>query len=491
MRALVIAAVAIATFLPALGNGLLGDDVLLLEQRLEEGRASGTGWFFTESYWGNLHQSGLYRPLSLLLLSVQHSAFGTNPVPYRLVNLVLHGICSLLVFALLLRLLTCAGAFAGALLFAAHPIHAEAVITIYGQQDVLAALFGVASALAITTRPSAGVLSIPVLLGGCFWLLSLLWKEQGILLPLFFPILRMGQQPWALRDLRISARDLAMAVPLCCYLLLRLQALGPEAVPMGAASVAEGYPFWARVNLVLVTVGTYFRLLVLPWGQTTYYGHLRDSLFGVPAIQLLTVVGAVLLLRILQQPLGRRVVLQASALLLLTLLPVSNLLPIGVVVAERCLYLPVAALSVLVGAAYLAWSRIRPGPAAVTLCAIVLGGMMLSARVAARWSTPLNHWETTASDHPRSAGAHARFALLQLYAAAQEPAPPDPAALDRAETAIDQALSINERLPDAWHARGLLALLRGDCSTAVPALERARALRPGDKEIAELTARCR
>ena len=78
------------------------------------------------------------------------------------------------------------------------------------------------------------------------------------------------------------------------------------------------------------------------------------------------------------------------------------------------------------------------GAAAVGLCAIVLLGIMLSARVAARWRTPLNHWETT-----------------------------------------------------AWHARGLLALLRGNCSAAAPALDRALALRPNDKEIAQLLARCR
>jgi protein O-mannosyl-transferase len=463
----------------------------LLEQRLGEGRASNHGRFFTESYWGDLQQSGLYRPFSLACLSVQRSAFGTNPAPYRLVSLLLHAICCLLVFALLLRLLPLAGAFAGALLFAAHPIHAEAVTTIYGQQDLLGALFGLAAVLAATAPQSTRVIGVPVVVGGCCWLLSLLSKEQGILLPLFFPILRMGQRRWDRRNITFSGRELAMAVPLGCYLLLRLQALGPDVVPTGAASVAHGYPLWARVNLVIVSVGTYLRLLVIPWGQTTYYGHLRDSLFGVPTIEALTVLGAFLLLGILQRSLGRRVVLQASALLLLTLLPVANLLPIGVVVAERCLYLPVAAVSVLAGAAYLATSRIRPRVAVGAVCAIVLAGVMLSGRVAARWRTPLRHWETTASDHPRSAAAHARVALLQLYAVEQEAGPPDLPTLQRIEDSIDRALSINERQPDGWHARGRLALLRRDCSAAVRALRRALALRPGDKEIAALLMRCR
>ena len=116
--------------------------------------------------------------------------------------------------------------------------------------------------------------------------------------------------------------------------------------------------------------------------------------------------------------------------------------------------------------------------------------MILSARVATRWQTPLSHYQATAADHPRSAGAHARLALLLLQEAGRN-APPERAALERAEEAIDRALQINERLPEAWHARGLLAVMRADCARAVPALQRALALRPGDMQVLRLLGRCR
>ena len=60
-------------------NGLLGDDTLLLEARLDESRAPSLSGLFRESYWRDLHDSGLYRPLSLALLSVQRKAFGRDP----------------------------------------------------------------------------------------------------------------------------------------------------------------------------------------------------------------------------------------------------------------------------------------------------------------------------------------------------------------------------------------------------------------------------
>jgi len=180
----------------------------------------------------------------------------------------------------------------------------------------------------------------------------------------------------------------------------------------------------------------------------------------------------------------------AFAFLTATLLPVANLLPIGIVVAERCLYLPVFTVCLLTGAAIQRASEKRPRIAVALTSTLVVAGLLLSARVALRWRTPLIHWETTAADHPRSAGAHARFALLLLHEAAAAGARLDDPMLARAEQSIERASQINRRLPEAWQARGVLALMRGDCTTAAPALDRALALRPGDRETLSLRRKC-
>jgi hypothetical protein len=46
-------------------------------------------------------------------------------------------------------------------------------------------------------------------------------------------------------------------------------------MPRADASVAA-LPVVARINLILVSAGTPASLAA-PWGQTTYYGHLRDA----------------------------------------------------------------------------------------------------------------------------------------------------------------------------------------------------------------------
>jgi Flp pilus assembly protein TadD len=102
----------------------------------------------------------------------------------------------------------------------------------------------------------------------------------------------------------------------------------------------------------------------------------------------------------------------------------------------------------------------------------------------------LTHWASTAADHPRSAGAHARFALLLLQEAFAEGARLEDPRFMQAEQSIERAARINARLPEVWQARGVLALMRGDCATAAPALDRALALRPADREITTLRRRC-
>ena len=484
--------IAAATFLPALHNAPLGDDAILLEQRLDTSRAPSVAALFQQSYWADLHANSAYRPVSLAFLLAQRRVFGLNPLGYHVVSLLLHGICSIFVLQLLWRFVPARAALAGAILFAVHPIHAEAVTTIYGQEDLWCALFFLA-ALNSAGWPSSPSRA-PLSLGGValFYLLSLLCKEQGALLPALL-LVRSEHRDRPATDAvahRLEPRLFVLLLPVLVYAALRVNALGALVVPAGEASVATGYPWWARANLVVVTVGTYLRLLVVPWGQTTYYGHLRDALFGTPVLEIAIVLLTVASFLPLRRTLGRTVVDRAAVMLVITLLPVANVLPIGMVVGERCLYLPSVGLCVLAAAAY-AWLEARSARTAIAaLCAVTVVGIALSVRVAWRWHTPMRHWETTIADHPRSAGAHARLALVLLADVAEKPGGPDDPRITRAEEEVRRALEINPRNSDAWEAKGLLALLRRDCAGAAAAFQRMRSLGREGREFDRLLQPC-
>jgi hypothetical protein len=101
------------------------------------------------------------------------------------------------------------------------------------------------------------------------------------------------------------------------------------------------------------------------------------------------------------------------------------------------LYLPALGACVFADALTRKASRGRAGAGSAVLAALVIGGMLLSARVAFRWRTPVAHWESTARNHPSSAGAHARLALTLLdEAVADAAADDDPGSRRRSRPSI-------------------------------------------------------
>ncbi len=128
----------------------------------------------------------LYVPLTIISYQIEHALFGYNPFFYHLTNLVLHIAVAALVLFLLERLgLKKWTAFFAALLFAVHPINAEAVAWVSARKDLLASLFSLLSLLAyLRIREDEG--NCWKILSLVFFLLALLSKPVAIMLPAAF-----------------------------------------------------------------------------------------------------------------------------------------------------------------------------------------------------------------------------------------------------------------------------------------------------------------
>ncbi len=100
----------------------------------------------------------------------------------------------------------------------------------------------------------------------------------------------------------------------------------------------------------------------------------------------------------------------------ITILPVSNLIVyVGVLMAERLLYLPSVAVCIVAGAAWEALAqRARPAVAATALAtaAASLGALTLTRNL--DWQTPLALWRDTVAKQPASALGHGNLALSCL-----------------------------------------------------------------------------
>ena len=85
-------------------------------------------------------------PLVLTTFWVEHALWGLAPLPYHLVNVLMHGACAVLLWRVL-RSLRVQGAWLGAALWALHPVEVESVAWITEMKNTESGLFFLLSIL--------------------------------------------------------------------------------------------------------------------------------------------------------------------------------------------------------------------------------------------------------------------------------------------------------------------------------------------------------
>ena len=179
LAALVVAAAAIAAYLPALGNGFVFDDseYVVTNRFLRQAFPQVFTWAFTAFYSANWH------PLTWLSHYVDVALFGLEPRGHHLVNVLLHAANAVL----LLRLLraTTGALWRSALvaaLFALHPLHVESVAWVSARKDLLSGFFFLLTLIAYAryaARPSWQRYAPPL----CFFALGLMAKPMLVTVP--------------------------------------------------------------------------------------------------------------------------------------------------------------------------------------------------------------------------------------------------------------------------------------------------------------------
>jgi tetratricopeptide (TPR) repeat protein len=199
-KALPLAALLVSTVLLYAGAGVLSgrlnlvDDYDYIVQYGHYDRplsiAGVVQMFNSTSTQGMLHD--YYRPVYTLVRSIDYRLYGTSPTGYHVTSLLFYLLAVAAAYWILLRLLPSPlAAFAGALVFAVHPLHVEAVAWIMaGGYAIAGALALISFALYLSRRTWASTLALaaaalanppaavmPALLSGHAWLFPA--KEAG------------------------------------------------------------------------------------------------------------------------------------------------------------------------------------------------------------------------------------------------------------------------------------------------------------------------
>ncbi|MGH2666868.1 tetratricopeptide repeat protein [Flavobacterium sp.] len=168
---------------------VLDDEAVITKNLFVKKGFAGFSDIFTTFYWRGYWDlnSGLYRPLSLLVFTIEWTLFPDKPAFFHFVQVTLYTVTVFALYTMLKRLLSSTNKwlpFGIALLFALHPLHTEVVANIKSMDEVLTLLFFILSTNWLLKKDGYSWQSC------LFFFLALLSKEGAIaFLPVWFLLL--------------------------------------------------------------------------------------------------------------------------------------------------------------------------------------------------------------------------------------------------------------------------------------------------------------
>ncbi|MFG0317238.1 MAG: tetratricopeptide repeat protein [Planctomycetota bacterium JB042] len=372
---ILVAVLALLSGFNALRNDLVYDAQVLVKSNgtFEEAAAEESlpakvlalNALFTEGFWDGVNKrvdasrqvlgQALYRPLMLWPMGVLRVTFGDGSLPFNLLNLLFHVLSAVLVFRLgwILTRRRGVAALAG-IVFAVHPLHAEAIAYVAGLGETQSVFLGLLSVvLYCGAATDAGLRPGRLLLAVLAFAAAIFTKEGAatvLVLLILVDLVRKDAPPWGRRLAMLGACAAVIGVNLFIRWKL-FGRLAPDATfitKLDNPLMHEG--FVARLATGAMLYARSLQLFLVPIGQSADYSFnqlpIARSLFDPAALVALLVVGATTVWGFVAM---RRTPALGFGLLafLFTFGAVSNILvPIGTIFGERLLYLPTVGLSV-------------------------------------------------------------------------------------------------------------------------------------------------
>ncbi|MEO5509971.1 MAG: hypothetical protein ABIS27_05020, partial [Longimicrobiales bacterium] len=424
----IVGLVAVAVYALSLFNMFAYDDVAVISLDKRVHSLSILRSIFSISYWNNEAQ-GLYRPLVTGSFAVDWAVAQNHPGWFHFVNVVWNAAACILAFLLLAELFPIAPALGGALIFAVHPVHVEAVANIVGRAELMAAAFMFLAALIwLRSRNRAFI----VLAVSTLYMLATMSKESAIMLPPLFVLLDLAATRLRLDSAGVKAwlgdrigPLLAMVAVAALFLIMRaavIPSLGPSNIDAALEMASSGPP---RFYTALQVWPQYLRLLVFPLTLLADYGPrvlMPITELSMPVMAAVAILAGALIGGGAAALRGHGRTALALLWVPIAMLPVSNLLfPIGTILAERTLYLPSFAIAIAVAAAvaFVDGEAIASRHRRTTLGFLTLVCVAFTARTIVRipdWKSTQSIFRAQARTRPDSFRAQWHFARKAVEA---------------------------------------------------------------------------
>jgi tetratricopeptide (TPR) repeat protein len=395
-----------------------------------------------------------YRPLLIASYATDARIAGARPAMFHATNLALHGLATVLVYALLVAFGTRRVLAAGlALIFAVHPASALVAAWIPCRNESMLAIACVSSTLALLAFLRTGRLTALVLCTALYAIALFTKESGGVLLAVFAAAVALDPAGRAGKSRRLAGAGLAAIAASLVWAALRRVALGHSHT--GASQALD--------NLSQLVV--YLGKMIFPIGLATVpYPDDTSLLPGVAALAALALAILVARKRLFG-PAGLGLVWCAAFLL------PSLSVPRQTWGLEHRIYLPLVGL-LLFASQWRppAWLRAPEWLGTALAVAVAIVFATLTARRLPDFAGPIVYWESAARTAPHSAFAVSRVAWRYFQAGR----------LTEAPTAADRALRLDPTRGDMHLLRGLVHVQQGEIARAEPELLRAVELDPNE-----------
>ncbi len=506
---ILLSLIPLCVFLNSLQSGFVYDDIGVIEDNYFIRSLQNIPKIFNRDYF-HLANELSYRPVVTFSYFLDYAIWSLNPSGYHLTNVILHTINCFLLYAVVLRLVRIRTvALLSAVLFSMHPCVTEAVNAISYREDILAALFIFLSCLCLILSGKKVYYALSLL----SYLLSLFSKETAIVMPLFillwwiffmrkhhpsFHPVREGTgsfpaasqlngsesfSPAKSRWVRdFTTRFLGYVLTSIFYLIIRFIVLkNPLEASVGYIQGSITINFMTMTKIL----ASYVKLMFLPFHLSADYTiapvlSFLDGSF-ITSLILLAAVGFIIFkminttvsLHILNRD---RMYGVFVLCFFAALLPVLNIIPIGHIMADRYLYLPVAGFCTAISGLLLRGAitqfpvnkrekfpvynhKILSNYAfVIPLIAVIC--IFFTARTVLRnrdWRDEYTFWTKILSEQPQNYDAHNNLGSY-FYKLGE---------LDRAISELEEAVRLKKNYPEGHNSLGTMYIDKGLIDKAI------------------------
>ena len=437
-------------------------------------------------FWDLWHVAG--RGVRTLSLMLDYRLFGDSPAGYHIQNILWHLLSVLLLYVIFEKISKDrALAFLGGLFFTIHPVHVESVAYISYRKDLLCMFFYSLSFLSymffIELKGNKKWYCLAFSLFTFF--LAINSKEVAVTLPIViaaYEIIFVPREARVLtgRPLLLFSGVIVGSILALVYLTNRL-----DFSHLGSIKTLGGHSGELSLYSVLATSAPafwkYLGLLFFPFGLSP--DHIIELYQSF--INLYVVLSLVAFTIVALSPfflLGKKKLMAFGILwFLINYIPVSNIIPLTYIVADRYMYLPSAGFSLFMAVfikgmwdkeSFLKNRHQSKTVVTVLTMIIVISFSVKTLRYNALYKDPVKLWEYTVNIYPHSLKARLNLARVNHQSGDYEKAMID----------YNYVISMDPEYFPGYYNRAILNKAMGRYDSAVSDYGRVIELNPGIEE---------